>query len=323
MLKGVYENCIGTTDGIETLRYWAELGYQVVAEGQLAAQQAGSLYAYASGLQSWRLQNGLATDHGLVRVMQWETPHNAGLEYAPPLAIGSRWFAAMTADIFMLRDAYADDVTGGGRWDYSEPARAIIMTGQPASSFYQRFVGVREMVVLGEQTRHAFFQRYGYERPGYGAIDPASPLQVSEGTHSSFVTADHAHASFYTEVMGLKPSVVSKTIGQQPATRAALMMQEGQDEALLSNWESDCEAGVGLFQVYTPLYPSPDLRDHSQPGSLGLSLFTYRTAELATLYTRVQSSPATAVTGLLSNEFNEASFGFLAPDGMYWVIIGE
>ncbi len=321
MITGIFENCVGASDSSVALRYWAELGYRVVAEGELSAERAGALYGYASALRSWRLQNGFSADHGMLRVMEWETPRNAGLEFAPPLAIGSRWFAQMVSDIYMLRDAFADDVAAGQRWEYTDPARAIIMTGSQSQGFYERFRGVREMLVIGPQTRQAFFQRYGYTRPGYGTIDPASPLGVSEGTHSSFVTADHSQVMFYADVFGLKP-INPHRGGAKPETRQTLMMQPGETEFMLTAFESPAMI-VGLFQVYTPLYPMPNLTDQAQPGSLGLSLFTYRTDELTEFYGRVQASSATGLSQIQPNEFGEPSFGFSAPDGMYWVIIGE
>ncbi len=321
MITGIYENCIGTSDRAATLKYWAEMGYRVVAEGHLGAEQAAALYGHSSTLHALRLQNGSSDDHGLLRVLEWEKPRNAGLEFTHPLTIGSRWFAQMVSDVFMVRDAFADDVAAGNPWLYTEPARAIIMTGSQSAGFYDRFRGVREMFVIGPHTRQAFFQRYGYTRPGYGTIEPTSPMGVSEGTHSSLVTADHSTALFYAEVFDLK-LINPHQGGAKPESRQTLMMQEGETEFMLTGFESPFMI-AGLFQVYTPLYPTENKLDRSQPGSLGLSLFTYRTDEIAALHNRVNISPATAVTAIQPNEFGEPSFGFIAPDGMYWVVVGE
>jgi hypothetical protein len=300
-----------------------ELGYRETQQGSLTAGQAKQLYGHESALTSWRLQNGNAHDHGLVRVMQWQQPANAGLGNALPLAIGSRWFASLVQDIYEVADAFNDDNAQAGGWVLSQPVRGIEGIGQPATSFYQRFTGVREFFVIGAETRQAFFQRYNYTRLGYGTISPQSPLKVSEGTHSSIVTANHETATFYADVLGLQALEMNpKRSGyQNVATRQILMLEDGQ-EFYLSGFMSP-QSTVGMFQVYTPLYPTPDLREFSQPGSLGLSLLTYQVEEIQTLHDRVAQSDASGVSTIIQNEFNELSFGFFAPDGMYWTIVGK
>lgn len=323
VISGIFENCVGADQLTDTLHYWAELGYREVDRGQLTAEQAGVLYGYSAALTSVRLQNGNSADHGLVRVMLWEKPRNAGLGFALPLVQGSRWFASLVKDVYVVADAFADDKENGGNWNYTEPVRGIEGIGHQGTGLFNRFVGVREMFVIGPQTRQAFFQRYNYDRPGYGTIDPSSPMQVSEGTHSSIVTSNHDLSLFYMDVFGLIPMEfnVKRSGYQNPATRQILMMQDGQ-EFLLSAFVSP-KMTVGMFQVYTPLYPTPDHRSDAQPGSLGLCLFTYQVEDITAVHDRVTQSPATQVTPIVSNEFGEASFGLVAPDGMYWVIVAK
>lgn len=322
MISGIFENCVGSKDIEATLKYWAELGYREVKRGQLEAEAAGLLYGHGSALTSVRLQNGNSADHGLVRVMSWSEPGNQGLGETLPIVVGSRWFASLVKDIYAIADAFTDDKENGGNWIYTEPVRAIEGTGQKGTGLYNRFVGVREMFVIGSETRQAFFQRYNYTRPGYGTIDSSSPMAVSEGTHSSIVTSDHALTSFYAEVFGLVPfEFNAKRSGyQNPSTRQTLMLEDGQ-EFYLSVFSSP-KTNVGVFQVYSPLYPTPDKREYAQPGSLGLSLFTYQVEDIAAFRERVTRTQATNVTPILPNEFGEPSFGLVAPDGMYWVIVG-
>ena len=322
MISGIFENCIGTIDAAATLKYWAEFGYQQIQQGQLSAEQSGLLYQHPAALTSWRLQNGDSAAHGLVRVMLWSQPRNAGLGKTLPMVVGSRWFASLTQDIYTIADAFADD-NNGGDWIYTEPVRAIEGIGNQGTDLYNRFVGVREMFAIGKETRQAFFQRYNYTRPGYGAIAPNSPLKVSEGTHSSLVSADHHLTSFYTEVFGLIPNEINgKRSGyQNPSTRQTLILEEGQ-EFYLSVFSSPKDIAGGL-QIYTPLYPTPDQREFSQPGSLGLSLFTYQVEDIQHEHQRVSNSSATYVTPIVANEFDEPSFGLVAPDGFYWVILGK
>jgi hypothetical protein len=323
MISGIFENCIGSEQEQPALQYWAELGYREIQRGHLSAATAQILYGHASNLTSIRLQNGNSVDHGLVRVMLWEQPRNAGLQKSHPFVIGSRWFASLVQDIYAIADAFNDDQANGGDWIVTEPIRGIEFIGQPGSNFYQRFTGVREFFVIGSETRQAFFQRYNYTRPGYGVIDPTSPLGVSEGTHSSIVTADHDTVAFYTDVFGLVPANnTRKRSGyQNPATRQILMLEAG-NEFLLSSFSSP-KTDVGVLQVYTPLYSTPNKLEFAQPGSLGVSLFTYQVEDIQQFYDRIRCSNARSITPILSNEFNESSFSLVSPDEMVWVIIGQ
>jgi hypothetical protein len=81
------------------------------------------------------------------------------------------------------------------------------------------------------------------------------------------------------------------------------------------------EAIAGVFQVYTPLYSTPDQREFAQPGSLGVCLFTYRVDDIDSFRDHVLQSEAYDVSEIVINEFGERSFGFFAPDGMYWVFV--
>jgi uncharacterized glyoxalase superfamily protein PhnB len=321
MISGIYENCVGTTDLEATLKYWQELGYREVKRREFSAEQAAELYGHASRLVSVRLQNGNSADHGNLRIFWWEQPLNEGLTKTLPMVVGSRWFAQMCKDINVIVDAFGDDKANGGDWLTTEPARAIIGTGNQGAGLYNRFVGVREMFVIGKETRQAFFQRYGYTRPGYGTIEEASPMGVSEGTHSSLITADHRHINFYTDVFGLTATHEPRRSGfQNPPTRQTLMLEEGQ-EFYLSAFQSP-KMIVGLFQVYSPLYPTADKINHSRPGSLGICLFTYKVDDINAFHAKVTASNATNVSPILNNEFGEPSFSLVAPDGYHWVILG-
>ena len=323
MISGIFENCVGTQNIGATLKYWIEMGYRVVKMGKLFPESAGKLYGHGSNLTSVRLQNGKSSGHGLVRIMSWSDPRNEGLGYTLPMVEGSRWFASLVKDIYAIADAFADDKEHGGNWIYTEPVRAIEGIGNPGTGFYHRFVGVREMFAIGAETRQAFFQRYNYNRPGYGTIEKNSPLGVSEGTHASIVISDRAFSSFYSEVFGLVPQEWNGKISgaAKLSTRQTLMLEEGQ-EFYLSAFSSP-KAIAGVLQVYTPLYSTPDKRESAQPGSLGLCLFTYQVEDIFAFRDRVIHSAATNITPIMPNEFGEPSFGLVAPDGMYWAIVGQ
>ncbi len=332
-IYGTYENVVATLDRVAALRYWGELGYSPIAEGRLEATAAHALYNVDSGLNAIRLRNGTDDTHGLLRLLLWDKPPAPGLGHTRPLSIGSRWLTSRTNDILRLRDAYLDDVAKGVRWTVSELVRQVIREGGGEVDFYQRFVGVREMLVLGQEVRHVFFQRYGYEVPGYGTIGANSPLEVSEATHGGIVVPNLDTANFYSEVLGLVQEQQSEAPNAQPNPRpditlpgttsfiGPLMRREGESYKFITFVTPT--ANVGRMYVMSPQEPTPDFRQRSRPGVIGLCLATYRVNPIIEFHQRVQASTASAVTAILPNEFGELSFSFTDPAGMAWNLVGE
>jgi uncharacterized glyoxalase superfamily protein PhnB len=332
-IQGIYEYVIGTSNPEPLLRYWAEFGYRPVIEGSLPAAEALALYGVESGLTSFRLQNGEVGTHGLIRLMVWDVPPRPGLGNSRPLTVGSRWLTARTNDILYLRDTFMDVVQAGEDWRVSDLIRQTIREGQEAAGFYRRFVGVREMMVVGPETRQVFFQRYGYDVPGYGTINANSALQVSEGTHGGIVVPDLNHLDFYTEVFGLELEKREVAAPARPDKRVdinikgntlaigPLMRNEGESYQFATLVTP--AAKVGRLYVIAPESALPDMREQSRPGVAGMCLATYRVAPVGEYYQRVKESGATELTSLLANEFGEASFTFKAPDGIVWGLIGN
>lgn len=332
-IQGVYENIIGSSNREASLRYWAQLGYGPVAEGQLERQAAFALYGVDSALQSVRLRNGNTATHGHVRLMCWQEPPAPGLEQVRPLTVGSRWFASRTADIVAVRDAYMDAIQAGERWTVSDLIRNIIVVGHEAEGFYDRFQGVREMMVLGQEVRQVYFQRYGYHVPGYGTIEPDAPLPVSEATHSSIVIANLSQVSFYVDVLGLKQEQVVDAPPAAPDPRpdvtirgnseglSVLMRRAGEVYHFSTLVASSDTAGVGRIYVFQPQDTAPNLQSCARPGVTGLCLLTYRVRDLATYHQRLSQSAASNLTPILPNEFGEPTLCFDAPDGTAWSLI--
>lgn len=323
MISGIYENCVATTDVAAALRYWGEFGYRPVAEGALGADAAGALYGHASGLRSVRLQNGDVSTHGLLRLFVWDTLRDEGLGRVPPLTVGGRWFIHNCADIWLIKDTFDDLVHWGEPYTVSTPSRAQMRFPDPANlqpSIVNRRVGVRELMVLGEEVRQAFFQRYGYVREGYGTINPSAPLKTSEATHSSFIIADDSHGRFYVDVLGMQvTNPLHESSGRNPGNAETLMIDPDQTFTLQGFMAPGTTCG--MFQFYMPRWRTPDLSASSRPGSRGLTLSTFRVDDIAAYHARVQASAATAVTPIVANEFGERSFSFIAPDGVFWTIL--
>jgi uncharacterized glyoxalase superfamily protein PhnB len=238
---------------------------------------------------------------------------------------------SLTNDIVQLRDAYLQAIAEGEQWVVSETIRNIIREGNIGKGFFNRFVGVREMMVLGEEVRHVYFQRYGYTVPGYGTVPASSPLGVSEGTHSAVVVPDLSQLDFYSEVLGLKLEGISSA---PPATRDehpefnipgtsnginVLMREPG--EVYHYATLTTPTASVGRIYVMSPGAPTEDLRAKSCPGVKGLCLLTYKVNDIEAYHARISASRATKVTPLIANEFGELAFNFVSPDGITWGII--
>lgn len=320
-ISGLYENCVATRDLEGAIRYWREFGFRPVAEGSLGRDRAAALYGHASGLRSVRMQNGDSRDHGLVRVLAWDTLRNDGLGTAPPLTVGGRWFIHHTRDIWYVHDAFDDARRAGEPWVHSVPSRAIVGgAGKPGTSIFDRPYGVRELMVLGPETRQAFFQRYGYQRAHYGVIPPDSPMGTSESTHSSYIVADDRHGAFYVEALGLVVTNELHESGGDKAGNADTLMMAPEQRFTIMGFRSPGH-DVGLIQFYRPLWETADLFDRSRPGSLGLSLSTFRVTDLAGYRDRVQAHGATEVTAIVENEFGEPSFSFVAPDRVFWTLV--
>jgi hypothetical protein len=77
-IVGIYEVCIGLPNLETAIEYWEQFGYCVETEGKLSTTIAHALYYVNSSLCSVRLQHQ-TTDHGLIRLMQWDQPQNEGL----------------------------------------------------------------------------------------------------------------------------------------------------------------------------------------------------------------------------------------------------
>lgn len=61
--------------------------------------------------------------------------------------------------------------------------------------------------------------------------------------------------------------------------------------------------------------------DKTSPGALGMTLYSYRVADIDMYRERVAASAATRVSQVILDEFGFRTFSFVAPDGYWWQII--
>ena len=331
---GLYEVCVGVTDLDRALADFAAYGCQPDLEGSLDAESAQRLYGVRSAVRSVRLAHQHA-DHGLVRLMQWDKPLNAGLGLTEDLrCVGSRWGVRVTSSVLNIVNHVERALGSGAELNLIPPVLAVIgeVSGErSARPFRDPIVGVREMVLLQPEYRQVFFERFGYESPAYGQIDPSSLLRTSQHTHFGLMVAsDDPHIfDFYEHVLGLQ-RMHEETVPYENATgsRRIFGLRPGEgfhmvdfDDPASGKALADRRSGKLKCVRFAADANIEDRRSHSRAGALGYSLYCWRTFEIEALHERVKQAGATSVSDMLADEFDRRSFTFFAPDGYHWMLI--
>ncbi|MBR8840482.1 MAG: VOC family protein [Stigonema ocellatum SAG 48.90 = DSM 106950] len=332
-IEGIYEVCIGVPEPISAIQYWEQFGYRIGQVGELTAAAAKQLYGVDSPLRSVRLYHQNA-DHGLIRLMVWQNPVNEGLGMGSMKVKGNRWATTLTADVLNVlnhvEEAKAAD------WDikYTNPHWEVIYNKERKSRpFIDPVLGVREMLLLQPFARQVLFQRYGYTLPHYGNIHKGSFLKTSQFTHMGMVIQDDSKETlkFYEEVLGLlrvrddvETSYESSLAGREifDLNRGEKFFVTAFDDPRSSTTDLSAARSGRLYIIRFPSSIPLDSRfEAAQPGSLGVCLYTYRVNGFHMYYHRVKASPVQKFTTIVTNEFQEQSFSFVAPDGYFWTLL--
>lgn len=332
-IGGLHEVCIGVPDLAAGLAHFESFGCRAGRFGTLDASEARALYGVDSPLRSVRLHHQDA-DHGLVRLMQWEKPVNDGLGVDDSLrCIGSRWGVRLTSNVLNIANHAQRARESGESVKIIDPILAVIgeVTGELAPRpFADPLVVVREMVVIQPLYRQVFFERFGYESPLYGRINPNCLLQTSQHTHAGmmFVSDDHQLLRFYDEILGLKRWFdAERPYTQSTGSRQIFGLEEGETHWMVDfddprSGQSLAERRSGKLKIVRFASQSrlPDKSDRSRPGCLGNCLYTWRVNDAEGMWKRVRGSGATAITDVLPDEFGGRAFSFVAPDGYFWTL---
>ncbi|NEQ51845.1 MAG: VOC family protein [Leptolyngbya sp. SIO3F4] len=333
-IQGIYEVCIGVRDAQPLIQYWQQFGYTVGETGELVAADAERLYGMASALQSIRLHHQTA-DHGLIRLMVWDKPINEGLGMASMKALGNRWATSLTLDVTNLWNHAAEAEANGLPIRYGPPQWTVIYPTAQGQPFLDPLVGVREMLLLQPLTRQVMFERFNYTVPDYGQPHSESAFQASQMTHMGLVVQDDSQETlrFYDEVLGLLrvQDALESTYETARGGRQIFELQPGErfwvtafDDPRSSKTDWQAARSGRLYIVRFPeALELPDYAKRSRPGCLGISLYTYQVRGLKEYRDRIQSSSATKVTDIVTNEFGKQSFSFTAPDGYFWTLIKQ
>jgi hypothetical protein len=322
-ISGVYEVMVGTKDAPWMIKYFGEYGFTVKDSAQFADNQSLELYGVKSGLKSYRLQNANIDSHGLLRILVWEKPLGDGVGFNIPETIGSRMAVMMTKDIIRLVDIYKMERQNGKQWLPIDPIfddPLHVKDGQKVD-FFNRPVGVRETAVYGDWFTHVFFQRYGYEIPGYGTINPKAPLQTSEFTHHDFfIKGDMAEVTrYYAEALGLKPEKPIEIDGDWlKGPKQVFQMPDGYSHYYRGFVSPNNICGKLKFFVSRGV--KPDMSEHQRIGEMGITLHSLYTPKLQMVHELVKKQ-GIQPTKIIKNEFKEECFVFKGPDGVSWQII--
>lgn len=332
-IAGIYEVCIGVPNLESAIEYWQQFGYQVAQDGKLSATIAQKLYQVDSSLQSVRLSHQ-TSDHGLIRLMQWEQPQNEGLGLESMKVKGNRWATTMTADVLTILNHAEEADRAGLPTRYTLPHwEKIYNKDHQMRPFLDAAIGVREMLLLQPLTRQVLFQRFGYTVQNYGQINDQAALKASQITHMGLIVQDDRKETlkFYEDVLGLLRvrDDVETTYESSQAGREIFDLQPGEkfivtafDDPRSSVTDWQAARSGRLYIVRFPEADSlPSRFERSQPGCLGLSLYTYRVRDIENYHDRIIASPAQNVTEIIKDEFGDRSFSFIAPDGYFWTLI--
>lgn len=335
---GLYEVCVGVPDLDLAAEDFAAYGCHPAEHGALDAGAARALYGVDSAVRSLRLTHQQA-DHGLVRLMQWDRPLNAGLGLGSNLrCVGSRWGVRVTASAFNLLNHAERARQAGQPLTIIEPLLAVIgeVSGTKAARpFRDPIVGVREMVLLQPHYRQVFFERFGYESPLYGQIDPTSLLRTSQHTHFGLMVAhdDPRIFDFYEQVLGLQRMLDEVTpYDNATGSRRIFGLEPGEgfhmvdfDDPASGRALNERRSGKLKCVRFSASANIDHHLERSRAGCLGYSLYVWRVDDLEAMHARVTAyrtpgHTTSGVTAIRADEFGQRSFTFFAPDGYHWLL---
>lgn len=331
-IEGIYEVCISVREPISAIQYWEQFGYCIDRIGELSAAVAQKLYGVNSGLRSIRLAHQNA-DHGLIRLMVWQNPTNEGLGMDSMKVKGNRWATTLTADVLSILNHAEEAAKAGLSIKYTNPHWEIIYNKERKSRpFLDPAIGVREMLLLQPLYRQVLFQRFGYTLPDYGQIDKNAAFKTSQFTHMGMVIQDDSKETlkFYEE-LGLLRSRddVETSYESSLAGREIFDLQPG-EKFFVTAFDDPRSSATNFMaarsgRLYIIRFPDSLQLDSqfekAQPGCLGMCLYTYRVRGLKEYGDRLKATQAKNITAIVSNEFGEASFSFVAPDGYFWTLL--
>lgn len=329
VVGGVFDVCIGVPDLVAAIGYWQLFGYRVGDVGTLDGEQASALYGVESSCRVVRMRHQDA-DHGLVRLMQWQTPTGPGLGLTPFKTVGNRWSAGEVRQLARIVAHAKYHRERGAAIEIFHPD-LVAAPGTGRDSFRGTIRGALEMAILLPLSRQVLFERVDFPSPLYGRLADGSFFEASQFTHCCVVTRGvrATDFDFYDRVLGLKKSgdfdLSYSEIGS--SGKDIFRLREG--EGFHMHRFDDPRSGDGtekrsgrliLFNFRDEI-DMPDLRAASRPGALGYCLYSLRVRDLERQRQRIIDAGAKDVSPVCRNEFGERAITLTAPDGTPWNLI--
>lgn len=323
--SGIYEFVFGgdINRKDEYLTFWKTLGFTPTEKGAFNSSQARKFYGHDAELLSIRLKHpGCDTfNTGLVRLQLWSRLRNQGLDGVKPVECGSRWMGFYTHDVMQLHDSFSAE-SSLNRWnlDLSPIVNAPLQNPTPVHDFDQPFVGLRELLVFGNDFRLAFIQRGGFDRPGFGTFDDSLPYKNTEGSHANIVQpANSFSTDFYKNVFDFETAPFGEPhdSGGEPPTIKALQLKPGELFHIERIRAGNCPSG--LLQVYSSYQEGEDYRDLSRAGSRSLCAYSVNVSDMSAFKQRLSAHEGHILSQTSRDEFNKESVSFTAPDGYFWL----
>ncbi len=325
---GVHELVIGVRSVDDAAAYWARFGFCGDDAVALTKAEAMAVYGVASAARVVVLEHGLS-DHGLLRLIQWEIPTGEGLGLHPLRALGSRWGAMLTRSVLAVQ-SHAESADEQGvpiSWVSSsrqDPA------GPVARPFLDDLVHVREMILCRPESRQVLFERFGYSNANYGAIVEAA-FPTSQVTHVGVVTAgDPDQVYFHQRTIGARTTrEASVSTSADMASRRIFDLEAGEQYRC---WDfDDPRSGPAppdwlsgrLKYIHFDTEPVVDLRAQSHLGALGHTAYTWRVRDVDAARAAALVNGASSVGDVVDDGLGRRSFAFVDPSGYDWLYIAS
>jgi hypothetical protein len=322
VVGGLYELIHGVSSLAESIAWWKRFGFGVGPTGSMTADESFRAYGVRSAMKSARLLHGVS-DHGLIRVIEWEAPTGPGCGPIPLRALGSRWGAMLNTNLLSVQN-HCEQADVANQQQYWLPSVRQDPAGPTGEPFLDDGIHVREMALCRKETRQVFFQRFGYSNPSYGAVAVDAAFPTSQVTHAGIVTAgdpETAGVFFYQRALGLLMTREASVSGY--ADVASRRLFELQEHESYRCWDFDDPTSAAepakwksgrLKFIHFDDFPVADVRSKTRLGALGLTAYSWRVRDVEAAATSCEQNGGTTLSRG-SDEFGHMAVRVLAPDG--------
>ncbi len=294
----------------------------------MTAAESGAVYGVSSAVRVRRLNHGMS-DHGLLRLLEWERPSGPGLGIHALRALGSRWGAMLTRSVLAVQGHAESAEEQGAPISWVSSSRQD-PAGPVQRPFLDDLVHVREMILCRPESRQVLFERFGYSNPTYGAI-VESAFPSSQVTHVGAVTSgDPDQVYFHQRTIGARMTRESSvSTSADMASRRIFDLKQGEqyrcwdfDDPESSPLPSQWRSGR-LKYIHFDAEPVADLREASHLGALGHTAYTWRVNDLPAAHRHAVANGAFSVTDPADDGLGRRSFSFVDPSGYDWLYLGD